>query len=261
MLTPESKILKEVSDYWEVRADSYSQQNLAELHCFKREAWLKLIIENAPPSERLRVLDIGTGPGFFAINLASAGHDVTAVDLTSAMLERAAENAIHYGVKICLEQSNVHTLPFVDGKFDLVISRNVVWNLEEPERALREWARVLSPKGRLLYFDANWYHYLYDQQHRAWYEAAHQEAERLYPQQVIPGKATGAKMETIAKQLPLFREHRPQWDRKVLENMGMNILRLEEVGELVWDEQEKVRYAGTRMFMVCAEVGKTGKAN
>lgn len=36
-----------------------------------------------------RVLDIGTGPGFFAINLALAGHEVTAVDVTEEMLQYA----------------------------------------------------------------------------------------------------------------------------------------------------------------------------
>lgn len=48
LATIDNIILQEVKDYWEVRSDSYSKQNIAELHCFKRDAWRKLILENAP---------------------------------------------------------------------------------------------------------------------------------------------------------------------------------------------------------------------
>lgn len=247
-------LLKEVRDYWELRSDSYSEQNIAELHCFKRDAWKNLILENAPPINRLRVLDVGTGPGFFAINLALSGHDVTAVDLSQAMLDMATKNAKHYGVTIRFEQANVHELPFEDESFDLVISRNVVWNLEEPKKALNEWARVLSKAGRLLYFDANWYLYLFDEQLRLQYEKANAEAARLYPKESVPTKDIGLKMEKIARNLPLSREYRPQWDCNTLGENGLKVIRIENnVGDLVWDEEERTRYAATPMFMICAE--------
>lgn len=44
-------------------------------------------------------------------------------------------------------------LPFKDGSFDLIVSRNVIWNLEYPEQALEEWERVLAPGGRMIYFE------------------------------------------------------------------------------------------------------------
>lgn len=43
--------------------------------------------------EELKVLDVGCGPGFFPIILAEAGYNVTAVDYTEEMLEKARENA------------------------------------------------------------------------------------------------------------------------------------------------------------------------
>ena len=75
-------ILDALTSYWTDRAKSYSAQNIAEMNDWRKEAWRKLILSHAPQKEVLRVLDIGTGPGFFAINLALAGHDVTAVDVT-----------------------------------------------------------------------------------------------------------------------------------------------------------------------------------
>ena len=46
-----------------------------------------------------------------------------------------------------------------DNTFDMIVSRNVTWNLEHPDRAYYEWMRVLKPGGVLLNFDANWYHH------------------------------------------------------------------------------------------------------
>ncbi|MCO5385287.1 MAG: hypothetical protein NHB14_05395 [Desulfosporosinus sp.] len=60
------ELLEKVEQYWDKRSDGYCQTNLEELDSFKRDAWLDLINEYAPKvSERkLKVLDIGTGPGF-----------------------------------------------------------------------------------------------------------------------------------------------------------------------------------------------------
>ncbi|NMA68335.1 MAG: class I SAM-dependent methyltransferase [Desulfitobacterium sp.] len=247
-------IREKVENYWDTRSDSYSQQNLAELHCFKRDAWRSIILENAPQKDKLRILDVGTGPGFFAINLALAGHEVTAVDLASAMLQKASENANHYGVKINFRQGNVHELPFPDEEFDLVLSRNVVWNLEEPERALKEWLRVIRKGGRILYFDANWYLHLFDDNLRTQYFQAQEEADRRFARGVMPKTEMRIKMEDIARNLPLSREYRPQWDQQALERCNVKIIKIaENIGDLVWNEEEKVRHRVTPMFMVCAE--------
>ena len=63
-------------------------------------------------------------------------------------------------------------LDFEDNTFDVVISRNLTWNLEHPDVAYREWVRVLKAGGRLLNFDANWYGYLYEEEQRKAYENA-----------------------------------------------------------------------------------------
>ena len=149
-------ILDALTSYWTDRAKSYSAQNIAEMNDWRREAWRKLILSHAPQKEVLRVLDIGAGPGFFAINLALAGHEVTAVDVTEEMLQYAKSNAESYGARVDFVLHRGEFLPFKDGSFDLIVSRNVIWNLEYPEQALEEWERVLAPGGRMIYFDANW---------------------------------------------------------------------------------------------------------
>ena len=57
-----------------------------------------------------------------------------------------------------------HSISRFRGRFFLnaVVSRNLVWNLEDPEAAYKEWLRVLKPGGKLFVFDGNHYCYLYN---------------------------------------------------------------------------------------------------
>ncbi|MCQ4823180.1 class I SAM-dependent methyltransferase, partial [Eubacterium callanderi] len=64
---------------------------------------------------------------------------------------------------------DAHTLDFEDNTFDLIVTRNLTWNLERPDEAYGEWHRVLAPGGRMLNFDANWYLHLYDEDKRREY--------------------------------------------------------------------------------------------
>ena len=62
------------------------------------------------------------------------------------------------------------SIAFADETFDAVVSRNLTWNLEDPEQAYKEWMRVLKKGGILLNYDANWYHHLFDAEKREEYE-------------------------------------------------------------------------------------------
>ena len=69
------EFLKENERYWADRAEGYCQVNIGELKSDKKLEWIDIIKSNAPVfagDRRLKVLDIGCGPGFFSIILASA---------------------------------------------------------------------------------------------------------------------------------------------------------------------------------------------
>lgn len=249
----ENALLQEVTHYWDGRAESYSQANIDELHCYKKEAWLKIILENAPKKEKLKVLDVGTGPGFFAIIMAQAGHQVVAVDATPNMLKEAQENACHYGVEIQFVHHDVQILPFADNSFDLILSRNVTWNLDKPEQAYREWLRVLSPEGKMINFDANWYLYLSDEKLHQAFLQDRENTRRLNLTDYYANPRTKI-MEDIARHLPLSREYRPQWDKQVLEDLGCSHIHIDTtISEYVWDQEEKVNSQSTPLFMIVAE--------
>ena len=254
------KLLDEIESYWSTRTEGYSEVNEKELKGMQKSAWLKTLESSFPgditskEKEALRILDIGTGPGFFPMILAEAGYHVTAVDYTPGMLEKAKENARKFiGEKsqdIEFQRMDAQALEFADESFDVVISRNLTWNLPHPEAAYKEWLRVLKKGGKLLNFDANWYGYLYDDAKREAYENDRKNVEKgsLDDHYLCTDID---RMEKIALQVPLSETKRPGWDVKVLESLGAGKIEInEEIWQQVWSEEEKLNYGSTPMFMV-----------
>lgn len=253
----EQELLQEIASYWGTRAEGYSEVNEKELAGSQREAWLHVLEEQFPEKEEMKILDIGTGPGFFPMILSEAGYTVTAVDYTEEMLEKAKENLgkyTKYGLeRVTLQRMDAQNLEFADETFDVVISRNLTWNLEKPEQAYQEWMRVLKPGGVLLNFDANWYGYLYDEEKKEAYEADRKKVEE---QQLDDHYLCTDidRMENIARQVPLSAMERPVWDTKVLESLGVCSIQTDsEIWKRVWSEEERLNYASTPMFLVRAE--------
>ena len=255
-----ASIISENRAYWTGRAAGYSEVNQLELSTAQRETWSRCLrkeISRCFPGtllEQLRVLEVGTGPGFFAILLCEAGYDVTAVDLTPAMLEEARKNAGPLAGRIRFLEMNAEAPDFPDACFDVVVSRNLTWNLPHPDLAYAEWTRVLKPGGLLLNFDANWYSYLF-----------HEDAQAAYEQDRINSAEQGVwdqnvgenfdVMEDIARRVPLSDIRRPVWDLEQLKSLGLQAEADEEVWQRVWSQEEKLNFSSTPMFLVRARKG------
>ncbi|WP_194822657.1 class I SAM-dependent methyltransferase [Micromonospora sp. S-DT3-3-22] len=100
-----------------------------------------------------RVLDLGCGPGTYTIPLARRGAQVAGVDLSAALLDRAATAAVEAGVDVRLLRADMRQ--FVEaGQFDLVISMYTSFGLfddhDENMQVLRNALTSLTPGGRLL---------------------------------------------------------------------------------------------------------------
>ena len=257
------EILEGLQKYWNYRANSYSKSNIEELNNFKRDAWLKILLENAPKKEKLRVLDMGAGPGFFSILMSLAGHEVTAVDVTEDMLENAKHNAKHFDLDMNFVQIDGVNLPFEDNSFDFIISRNVVWNLEYPKEVFKEWKRLLDKDGRVVYFDANWYLHLFDENQNKKVKEDMKNMEILFNNNLenkevfAHGNISSEELmalEEIARQLVLSKEVRPAWDIKALKECGYDIIKVDEnMGRYVWDEKQKLENKSRPLFMIVAK--------
>lgn len=247
-------LLSEIESYWTTRAEGYSEVNHKELNGMQKHAWLETLESQFPKKkkEEIKILDIGTGPGFFPVILAEAGYQITAVDYTQEMLDTAKKNAGSLCERITFYKMDAQNLEFEDEMFDVVISRNLTWNLKDPQRAYQEWHRVLKPGGKLLNFDANWYGYLYDEEKRQSYEEDRKsvENEQLDDHYLCTDID---RMEKIALQMPLSAIDRPSWDRKFLKGNGFDCVAVDtQVWQRVWSQEEKLNYHSTPMFMISA---------
>lgn len=102
-----------------------------------------------------RALDVATGGGHTAAFLAEQGWEVTASDLSPAMLERAKELAAGRGLAIATALHEAERLPYADGFFGLVACRVAAHHFSDPRAFLYEVARVLEPGGSLLLIDGS----------------------------------------------------------------------------------------------------------
>ena len=134
-------------------------------HIFRPEHAMRLLGEERErllPVERVLdalcvephhdVIDIGAGPGYFALPLARRTRGkVYAVDLSTEMLAMLSERAMAASAhNIETRQASAERLPLEDALVDRALMAFVLHEVPEREEAIREVRRVLRPKGRFL---------------------------------------------------------------------------------------------------------------
>ncbi|THE64780.1 class I SAM-dependent methyltransferase [Salinadaptatus halalkaliphilus] len=151
-----NRVKKTVQAYWNGRAAEYDEDGISGIHTTdQREAWLSMLRSRTGEGAR-RVLDLGCGTGTVSLLLAELGHEVTGVDLSPGMLERARRKAQARDRAVELRVGDAEALPFAENAFDVVTARHLIWTLPNPERAIAEWRRVVRPGGRLLLVEGYW---------------------------------------------------------------------------------------------------------
>lgn len=124
------------------------------------------------------------------------------------MIAQARELAELEAVNCTFMTADAEQLPFAEGSFDVVIARNLTWNLPDPTQAYRDWMRVLAPGGMLLNYDAE-----YAKDH-------HQQKLPTLNAHANLSQTLLEECHNIYHMLPISIYERPHWDLELLRSLA-----------------------------------------
>ena len=217
------KYLHEIRDYWDARANGFSSASIEELET-AAGAWWRAFFQKEIASKSATILDCGTGAGFFTVILSELSHAVTAVDYSQEMLNKTKANLEARNLHAKLLVMDAQELQFPDNQFDVIVTRDLIWNLEKPERAYAEFARVLKPGGLLIVDDGNYYLHLHDESYAAIHKEKkkHLTTDHSCHERHNIDNVDMTIIEKIAEHLPLSSQRRPQWDFEQCIQLGFS---------------------------------------
>lgn len=157
-----SQPAERLKKYWDDDATGYDDSPGHHPRTrYELAAWRAALVGLLPPPPST-VLDVGAGTGFLSLLVAGLGHDVTALDASPRMLEQLRRKATGAGVAVTTvlgdatstlqQSSDAGEQP----RFDVVISRHLLWTLPDPVGALRAWREASAVGGRLVLVEALW---------------------------------------------------------------------------------------------------------
>jgi ubiquinone/menaquinone biosynthesis C-methylase UbiE len=114
----------------------------------------KEIISRYLSKEKMNIIDIGGGAGYYSFWLQEKGHRATLVDLSPKNIELATKHALATGIQLAdMRAGDATKLDFKEEEFDLALLCGPLYHLTDKEerlKALSEAKRVLKPNGILL---------------------------------------------------------------------------------------------------------------
>jgi SAM-dependent methyltransferase len=142
-----------IRDFWNRDSDTYDHApSHAVSDPVEAAVWRAALLDSLPEPPAT-VLDVGAGTGAMTLLAAQLGYEVTALDISAGMLERARLKAEQRGLDVEFVVGASHEPP--PGPFDAVMERHVLWTTPDPVGAMRAW-RESAPEGRLVSFEGAW---------------------------------------------------------------------------------------------------------
>ena len=128
---------------WDLYAPVYEKAMRADIRIYR------FMYDRIPEMIRGReVLEIATGPGLLAKQVAPAAKSMIATDYSDGMIAEAKKG--DRPENLTFEVADGTALPYADDSFDAVIISNALHIMPEPEKALKEIDRVLRNGGLLI---------------------------------------------------------------------------------------------------------------
>jgi len=134
----------DIRGQWNANAAAWTEMSRAGFDRYRDLVNTPAFFALLPPVEGLTCLDLGCGEGHNTRLLAGRGARVAAVDVAESFIAAAA-GISHPGIRYLLGDGAL--LPFRAACFDAVTAFMSLMDVGDPERTLREVARVLRPGG------------------------------------------------------------------------------------------------------------------
>lgn len=218
----QQQLQQSINSYWDLRASGYSADIVSEMQDDHKGtlAQLDLLISqytpelNAQASAQAQAVDLGCGPALLTMHLAKQGFVVTAIDQSEQMRKQAAHNCTQF--LSAKQQERVHIVagdvmapPLAAKSVDLIVARDVFWNLPDPLQAYKSALAALKDDGLLVIFDGNYYYGFQNAAYQKDYSQTHKHLEGVDVSQI----------EKLARVLPLSYHLRPQYDLELLRSL------------------------------------------
>lgn len=117
------------------------------------QKWFDWLVDQIEWGTSHDVLEVGCGTGLLWAHvpgLATRDLGVTLTDLSQTMVDTAVARAMTNGHVVRGLTADVHTLPFDDASYDLVIANHMLYHSPHPSLAIKEISRVLRPGGKFV---------------------------------------------------------------------------------------------------------------
>ncbi len=234
-------IKEEMTSYWTKRVDQFSDQRQKELHGVMHERWLAEMLPFLPEKRDIRILDIGTGTGYFSFLLGAQGYHMTGIDLTESMITEAKRlSIINERIDAEFYVMDAENPDFPDGSFDAIVTRNLTWALPHLMESYHKWFHLLKQGGVLINFDADYNH------EKKQEDLPENHAHRLLPTEDL------LAYEHMKEELRCYQGIRPKWDQELLRLIGFSSVEVDEqVGKRIYIEIDEF-YNPTPIFRIVA---------
>jgi ubiquinone/menaquinone biosynthesis C-methylase UbiE len=137
----------ENKEFWDRIAKKYDRVTIKITKDYP--SLIQRIVDDVNGAER--VLEVATGTGLIAIEIAGKVGFVEAIDFSPKMINFAQEKALKGHIEnIQFSVQSAYSLEFEDGEFDGAICSNALHCMNNPQKALSEIRRVLKENGILI---------------------------------------------------------------------------------------------------------------
>lgn len=98
-----------------------------------------------------KLLEAGCGNGYYVIQFAKLGYNVTGIDISAERVKDAQNKCKKYHIKARFSEGDIRKMPFENASFDTIFCHGVIEHFKNSEAAIKEGYRILKKNGIAMY--------------------------------------------------------------------------------------------------------------